>query len=417
MYTSIIGSFLSSIQALRLYVSSVEPVILKNEDVTDSETIMAMLLHIAKDLKIRNMDTDEITFPQNIPDEIVHEIKKNIQLFWDMLEISEDGKSGRYRSLPKTLKQSYARIEALDKQNEILYSGSLILLVTYFENTIAKIFKEDLQNHPKIMSLDTKMVSYKILEMSNNIEDVREYLIENEVASMMYKSLADWMDYFKKNIKLHLKYVISILPELTEIIARRNIIVHNNSIVNNIYLNLVSEEYRKNINYGDILTVDKEYILKAINMIESTGMAIILEMWISEAAKNEKDIERVLAIIFDEYLIFENWENAKILYEVCLECHKLKAADELVCKINKWQCYKWLGKFDEIKKEIEELDISAFQPRYKLAVLALFDKYEEFFLYFDAQNDIGENELKNWPLFQEIRKSEIYIQRYCKEQK
>ena len=239
MYTSIIGSFLSSIQALRLYVSSVEPVILKNEDVTDSETIMAMLLHIAKDLKIRNMDTDEITFPQNIPDEIVHEIKKNIQLFWDMLEISEDGKSGRYRSLPKTLKQSYARIEALDKQNEILYSGSLILLVTYFENTIAKIFKEDLQNHPKRMSLDTKMVSYKILEMSNNIEDVREYLIENEVASMMYKSLADWMDYFKKNIKLHLKYVISILPELTEIIARRNIIVHNNSIVNNIYLNLV----------------------------------------------------------------------------------------------------------------------------------------------------------------------------------
>ena len=49
---------------------------------------------------------------------------------------------------------------------------------------------------------------------------------------------------------------------------------------------------------------------------------------------------------------------------------------------------------------------------YKLGVLALLEKEEEFFEYFGQQNDIDENELQEWPLFRGIRQSQIYIQRY-----
>ncbi len=329
-----------------------------------------------------------------------------------MVEISEDGKTGRYRSVPKQVKESYIKVEALRKQNEILYSGSLMLLVTYFENTIAKILKKDIQRHPQRMSLETKSVSYKILEMSNDIEDVRNFLIENEVTAMMYKSVSEWIEYFKKNVKLKLEYVTKTLPELKEIISRRNVIVHNEGIVNNIYMNAVSEEYRLHVQNGDILSVDREYILNAVDLVESIGMSIILEMWINEGDKNKKEVDKVLAIIFDEYLIFEKWENAKILYEICLKSNKMQLADKLMCKINRWQCYKWLGQFEEIKKEVEELDITACQPMYKLGVLALLEKEEEFFEYFGQQNDIDENELQEWPLFRGIRQSQIYIQRY-----
>lgn len=202
------------------------------------------------------------------------------------------------------------------------------------------------------------------------------------------------------------------LPELKEIISRRNVIVHNEGIVNNIYMNAVSEEYRLHVQNGDILSVDREYILNAVDLVESIGMSIILEMWINEGDKNKKEVDKVLAIIFDEYLIFEKWENAKILYEICLKSNKMQLADKLMCKINRWQCYKWLGQFEEIKKEVEELDITACQPMYKLGVLALLEKEEEFFEYFGQQNDIDENELQEWPLFRGIRQSQIYIQRY-----
>lgn len=414
MYTSIVGSFLSSIHALKLYVNSVEPVLLKEDEIQDNDLVIAMLLYMAKELKVNKINLDDMFSSDEIPDEIAQSLKEKIEDLSEFLEVSKDGKTGRYRSLPKTLKESYIRIEALQKQNEILYSGSLMLLVTYFENTIAQIFKSDLQRHPKRTSLDTKTISYKVLEMSNSIDDARNILIENEVMTMMYKSVTDWMEYFQKSIKLKLKYILKILPELIEVIARRNVIVHNDSIVNNVYLSLVPEEYRIGINKGDALNVDKQYVLNAVSLIESTIMAIIIEMWVCEGFKDEEEVEKVLAIIFDEYLIFEKWDNARILYEVCLESNKLKASDELLCKINKWQCYKWLGRFEEVKKEVENLDVSACQPRYRLGVLALLDKYEEFFSFFDEQNDLDETELKEWPLFREVRESEIYIQKYCK---
>lgn len=412
MYTSIVESFLNSIHALRLYVNSVEPIVLKEIKALDYDSFMAMLLYVAKEAKIRNWDLNDLTFSDEIPEEHAQKIKENIKHFTEIVEVSGDGKTGRYRSLPKPIKESYIRYGAQQKQDEIMYSGTLMLLVTYFENTIAKILKTDLLKHPQRMSLDTKTVSYKMLEMSESIDDVRNLLIENEVMSMMYKSLSDWIEYFKKSIKLKLTYVTEVFPKLIEVIARRNVIVHNDGIVNNVYLNLVSEEYRLGINNGDVLKVDRQYIMNAIDLIESVIMAIVLEMWISEGVKDEDEVEKIRGVIYEEYLIFERWEIARILYEVCLESNKLKSSDELECKINKWQCYKWIGRFDQIKKEVEELDVSAYEPKYKLGVLALLDKYDEFFSYFDEQSDLNENELRGWPLFREVRKNEIYIQRY-----
>ena len=75
----------------------------------------------------------------------------------------------------------------------------------------------------------------------------------------------------------------------------------------------------------------------------------------------------------------------------------------MLCKINRWQCYKWLGEFEKVKKEVEELDLSACRPKYQLGVLALLDKYEEFYECYENQHDIGEDELREWPLFRSIR--------------
>lgn len=412
MYTSIVGSFLNSIHSLRFYVNSVDPIIMKKDELLDNDSTLAMLMIIAKELKIKNKSTDELEFPEDFPDDLTQKIKASLEYFSDIVDISMDGKTGRYRSVPKTVKESYIKIEASKNQRDILYSGSLMLLVTYFEGTIAKILKTDLQRHPKRLSLDTKTVSYKMLELSNSIEDVRNLLIEDEVMAMMYKSVSDWIEYFRKNIKLKLDYATNVLPELIEIIARRNIIVHNEGIVNNQYMNIVLKDYRSNVKIGDFLFVDKQYILNAINLVESICMSIILEIWISEGGKDHKEIEKILAIIFDEYLIFENWEKAKILYEVCLKSNKLQLADELICKINRWQCYKWMDRFNEIEKEVKDLDVTACQPRYKLGVLALLDKYEDFFAYYEEQDDLKEDELREWPLFRGVRNNETYIQKY-----
>lgn len=412
MYTSIIESFSNSIRALRYYIESVEFKSFTTMDAENAHAFLAMIMYLSKELKIHNGDVDDLEFPEEFSTDMVDAIKESMRRMESVFDISQDGKSGRYPRMPKTLKEYYRVVEATAKQNEILYSGALLLLITYFENTISKILKEDFQRHPQRMSLENKTVPYRILEKSESIEDVKAVLIEEEVTSIMYKSLSDWIDYFKKNIKLKLEYVTQVLPEMKEVVARRNIIVHNEGVVNTIYLNSVSELMRPNVKRGDTLRVDKSYIINAVDLVENVGMSLIIEMWINDFGQAEDQIQEIVDVIFDEYLIFEKWDSASILYDICLKSKKLNAADELMCKINRWQCYKWQGRFEQVKADVEKQDVSICSPMYRLGMLALLDKYEEFFDLYENQNEIGEEQLSTWPLFRGIRECDVYKEKY-----
>ena len=420
MYTSIINSFLESIRALRYYVESVEFANTTQIDNLEMEKndalLVAALMSVAKTLKLNNCNIDEFDFFKDYPGELSQESKDNlhdiIKKLGDMFVVSQDGQTGEFRGVPKKIRSEYKKNSAVQKQKDILYSGTLMLLVTYFENTVAKIFRIDFQRHPGRMSLENKTVAYSILEMSENIQEVRDHLIDIEVNNLMYKSASEWITYLKKNLKLNLDYVTEKLPELKEIIARRNIIVHNDGIVNNVYLSQVKDEDLKK---GDKLTVSRSYIDSAIDLIETIGTAIIIEIWLKECTKNTDEFEKIAAVIFDEYLLTERWSAAIIFYEICLSSNKLVQSDVLLCKINRWQCYKWLDKYEQIESEIDQLDSSACKTKYELGILALQDKFEEFFTVYEGQSEIGEDEIEEWPLFKNVRKSEAY--RTWKERK
>lgn len=406
MFTSIIEPFLKNIQSLRYYVDSVEMIREQELEERDDNFTLAMIMLLAKEIKTKNKSLDQLVdkdILDSIDESTVAKITKLIDECKDIVELSEDGKSGQYRRLPKNLKEKFRKVEALQTHHEILYNGSLILLMTYFENMMAKIFRIDLKKYPKRMALESKSVSYKMLETSNTIEEIKEKLIDEEITSIMYKSVSDWINYLNKVVKLEMAFAYEKLPELQEIIARRNLIVHNEGIVNSIYFENVSETLRKGITLGDRLLVNKQYIYNALDCVEVIGVAIILEMWLKEAGKNADEVDKITSAIYDEYLIFERWEHAKVLYEICLKCNKLQDSSMLLCKINRWQCYKWLGEFEKVKKEVEELDISACKPKYQLGVLALLDKFDEFDECYKNQHEIGEGELKEWPLFRNIR--------------
>lgn len=49
---------------------------------------------------------------------------------------------------------------------------------------------------------------------------------------------------------------------------------------------------------------------------------------------------------------------------------------------------------------------------YTLGILALKGEYKKFFEYYDNQTDIGEDELKEWPLFRELRNSQEFQERF-----
>ncbi|GLB24204.1 hypothetical protein LXJ15735_04450 [Lacrimispora xylanolytica] len=417
MYSGIVNSFLKSLRALRFYVESVEPLASKHFfEVTDNP--VATIMWMFKKSKESGSDLKgEVEKDEKMPDNLKSNISKLIVFAEDhLIEKEVDGKPVyNYNISVAELKEQYEKIEVQDKQNQILYSGSLMLLITYFENTISKLFRADFINHPQRVSLSNKSVPYKVLEDSESIEEVKNHLVDAEVTNMMYGSLSDWIDYFKKNMKMQLSYITNNYLDLIEIIARRNLFVHNDGIVNKIYLSLVGSEVKSKYGNGDLITIDKEYLYNAINIIERAGISLTFELWIKEYGKIDGETGKILDIIYGEYLFKERWECAKIFYDVCLSYEKMKKSESLMCMINRWQCFNWLDKFDEVRSEVEKSDVSAYSPRYQLGILALLDDVEGFFDKFDNQDEIGEDELRNWPLFKKIRESDTYNNRFSDE--
>lgn len=322
-----------------------------------------------------------------------------------------DGKKiYQFKYVPKQIKREYEKFAMLEKQGDILYSGALMLLVTYFENLVAGVLKKDFIKHPQRVSLDEKAVSYKLLAEIGDIEEIKNILIEQEISKRMYGSFEDWKTFFQKNIKLKLPSWNKKFEHMQEIIARRNLFVHNNGIINSIYIKLAKEMNSSSI--GKHIGISREYIDDAINTIEYLGMALVFEVWIKEYAAIEEEIKNTTDIIYEEYLENEKWEMAKHFYEICLENTKISSADKMLCSINCWQCYKWLGEYEKIRDDVEQVDVSAYKPMYTLGILALKGEYKNFFEYYDKQTDIGEDELKEWPLFRELRNSQEFQQRF-----
>ena len=252
MYSDITNTFLNSIRALRFYVSSVEKNMedyradYMNMDKPIQENLLiAQILRILILLKRKGIDSNEIEILDEILDEIPDELNDIFKkLIIDIDEfIQEKTINGKttyeYKSLPKDVMESYRKLESEEKQKEILYSGSLMLLITYFENLISGVMKKDFTRYPGRVALNEKSVSYKLLTEVQNVEEIKSILIDQEVANKMYGSFLDWKKFFQKQLKLEVKCWEDNLATIQEIIARRNIFVHNNGVINSLYVGMI----------------------------------------------------------------------------------------------------------------------------------------------------------------------------------
>jgi len=427
MYCEIINSFIKSLRALKVYIESVEQVIHDVDDDTqfENDRLLAQIFYSVLKIKNSNKDFKEECYSSEKIKEIFEQGLKEygaveaeqkmddiFKTFEEIASFSErDEITGKYqyKSLPKNIRKKYEELEVYGKQRSILYSGTLMLLVTYYENLISRVFRCDFARHPERIKLDAKAVTYKFLLEVNNVEEVKNHLIDEEVMSMMYKSHGDWMCYLENIIKLKLPCINDNKDRISEIIARRNLFVHNDGKVNSVYLGIISNSEFKR---GEEIIISKEYLSNAIDIIEMAGVSLVVELSLKEKWSDSNEIDKIECMIYDEFFSAEKFENSRILYEIGLDSSKINQTTKLDFLFNNWCSYKLLGKFNLVEKQVKEFDVSAYKPRYLLAKLALLDKYQDFFVEYDRQDDLNDNMLKEWTIFKNVRTSEEFKRRF-----
>jgi hypothetical protein len=405
MNQNILTGFLKDLNALKYYVDSVEPIVKPSKQIL-SDNIGGLILKTYLYQK-SNKSIEKIN---NISDEFLETFK-----YFDecITIVNEENNKVTFtynndKRIEKAIKEMHF-INSLNLQKNILYRGSLINLVVFFESLISQLFKEDFNNHPNRMCIDKKSITYEKISLLYDIKDVKPYLIEREITEIIREDSEKWFELFKKNMKVKLIFLHKFQDDLTEIIKRRNLFVHNNGIINSFYINSVPLKYKENLVKGMTLDVDRTYIDNAINTIEYIGVLLSVEIWIHEMNDKTKETELIFNFITDEFLFKEKWELSLKLYELFLTIKKLEPIDLIVAKINKWLCYKRLGKYDEIIDEITPIDINAFEEIHiQLGLLALQNNVNEFMRIYKTQTKLNNSHIEKWPIFEEIRQSQQY---------
>ena len=157
----------------------------------------------------------------------------------------------------------------------LTYRMSFVYLVAIFDAFLSDIFTEVAHARPEILTSKKKQVSYaKILELGN-FEAMVDFIASRELNELSYKSIKEQADYYEDRFGVALRDSGVSVNELMELRCTRNLLVHNNGIVNHIYLEQVSgSSYRS----GDEVKVDAEYFDHAVESFNSIVTFVTAEL-------------------------------------------------------------------------------------------------------------------------------------------
>jgi hypothetical protein len=148
------------------------------------------------------------------------------------------------------------QVQLSDRYPNMLLEMGFIYLVALFDAYLLDVFCAVLTNRPETLKSSKKQLSYdRIIDLQAS-NALIPYLAQREMNEVGYKSIAEQAEYYESRFNIKIADSGVALDDLAEIRATRNLLVHNNGIVNSIYLDAV-----RNPKYslGERVTTDLGY--------------------------------------------------------------------------------------------------------------------------------------------------------------
>lgn len=293
----------------------------------------------------------------------------------------------------------------------VLYSSLLTTLVGGFEIFVAEIARFAYARFPGSAPMDGVTFTWQQVSTHATIEALREEAAEKAVNDLLRESFDDWIDRFGKRFGVKIPEQVRGL-DVREVFQRRNVVVHNSGIANNLYREKLAGLPDLAI-LGEQLPVTSDYLRSAADRLCAVAWHLswafgkriykdedlsVFEMYICNVPYRHLEAERYQAIAY--------LDCAAVLAEARNEENKM------TLRVNSWLAQKRLGNFGAVHDEVENWQTSHLAAKYQLARFALLDNLADGFAIVEEIR--GSSELSTlawhlWPLLQELREYEAAL--------
>lgn len=303
--------------------------------------------------------------------------------------------------------------------NTIVPRNFIVSLVSQFDALLGRIIKTMFFIKPEMLNASEKNLTYSQIIEFASLDDVKDYIIEKEVESVLRKSHTEQFKWLENKLNIPLRNGLDIWPTFIELTERRNLFTHCDGVVSSQYLDICRKhnvELEPNCKAGVTLTVSPEYFQQAYKCLFEIGVKLVHVIWRKLQPEDRKKADLNLNNICYDLIDNEKYDLAITLLEFATSFNKYSSEDvKLMLFMNKAQAYKWSKKNNKCKQILEQFDWSAYSYSFKLAKAVLSNEYEQaadIMKRIGPDGEVKQADYRDWPIFKEFRNTEFFLKTY-----
>lgn len=292
----------------------------------------------------------------------------------------------------------------LDSQRNIFCRSILSNVIIIFERYLARIYEFLVVSNPE-QYFEGKTIKTSRL-FSATVEEIIISEVREEVSNNLFDSIKT-LDKMNEKSSINLDRYICIRKVFEEIYYRRNLFVHNEGVVNKIYLDNIHEEYKKGVKCGDRLVCDDYYLHNSIVVLKEMICVLFYEFLVSikSDAKNYDILSQNIAF---SALNNEEYSFCEYIYGILVKNKDFSFLDKSMFEVNRMIALKQQGK--PIQKLLEGFDVSAMQEKFAIAKYCLQDDFHSVYTLLSRTypESFNATAVRDWPIFIDFRNTEQY---------
>jgi hypothetical protein len=299
------------------------------------------------------------------------------------------------------------------RQGQLLRRGAVTLLVSFFETLIADLVQVYYLRFPESIPADSGTFTLAELRRLGSIADAEKHIASKEAEKLLRDSLDGQLKFFASKFKLAVDTLrgYSVMLEVTQ---RRNIIVHNDAIVNRIYLQSVPKPFLAGhpLKEGDRLQNSSSYLRASIDGALILGYELLQHCW-RKWGKAAVDAEE-----FSVHLSYRLLKDGRpdLAEQIANITEQFDAGSDQGRRsviVNHAIAMRDTGRDDEMLRLLESIDWSAAALSFRVVVAALrgdVDTIKKLGPRALTSGELKKHDLARWPAFSKIRAEPIYAE-------
>lgn len=296
---------------------------------------------------------------------------------------------------------------------------TLVSIVSLYDAYFSKVLRNIFKIKPEILNSCSRQITFSELQSFGSIEAARDYIVEQEINSIMRDSHSAQIEWLESRLNVTLTNFPS-WKNFIEITERRNLLVHADGVVSRQYLKVCERagcKIENDISIGEKLYVSPSYYDDACAYITEVAVKLTQVAWRKLIPSELEAAENSFINVAYDLLVQKEYKLTELILSISREAafKKFNSESAYMMQINHAIALKGQEKNEACAALVESIDFSALADKFKLAQAVLLEQYDEatnIMKRLGANSDVGQNQYKYWPLFRWFRKTDKFKAAY-----